>query len=120
LKSAILETDISFICVGTPAKEDSSINIDAVKKVAEGIGLSLKEKTKFHVVVIKSTVVPETSKNIVLPIIEKNSGKKAGEFGLCMNPEFLREGNAVDDFLNPDRIIIGGNGKKEIDILSEF
>lgn len=107
-REAILNSDITFICVGTPSKEDDSIDLTYVKKAAEEIGKALREKNSYHVVVVKSTVLPGTTEEVVKPIIEEYAGKKAFEdFGLAMNPEFLREGVALRDFLNPDRIVIG-------------
>ena len=117
LKKAVLSTDITFICVGTPPREDGSIDLKNIKESAEQIGSSLKEKKNYHLIVIKSTVVPGTTWQIK-KIIEKFSGKK--NFGICMNPEFLREGKAIYDFLHPDRIIIGEYDKKSGNILYEI
>jgi len=120
-KNTIEKTEITFICVGTPSNKDGSIDLSYVKKVSEQIGKYLKNKKKYHVVVVKSTVLPGTTQNIVLPIIEKNSGKKAGkDFGLGMNPEFLREGVAINDFLNPDRVVNGSYDEKTKKILKEI
>lgn len=121
LEKTITETDVSFICVGTPSKDDGSINLDYIEKVSEQIGNVLRKKDSYHVVVVKSTVLPETTENVVLPRLEENSGKKTGDgFGLCMNPEFLREGCALEDFLKPDRIIIGEYDKRSGDVVSEI
>ena len=117
LKKTVLSTDITFICVGTPSKEDGSIDLKYIKESAEQIGKILKEKEGYHLIVVKSTVIPGTTEK-VRDIIEKFSGKK--DFGICMNPEFLREGKAVYDFLNPDRIVIGEYDKKSGDILYEL
>jgi len=106
--SAILNSDITFICVGTPSKEDGSIDLTYIKEASKEIGKALKKKKDYHVVIVKSTVLPGTTEEFIKPIIEKYSGKKAfKDFGLAMNPEFLREGMALKDFMNPDRIIIG-------------
>lgn len=114
----ILETDLTFICVSTPSNADGSINLDFVKSASSSIGKVLKNKDDFHTVVVKSTVVPGTTEEVVKPIIENASGKKASEdFGIAMNPEFLREGNAVEDFFNPDRIVIGVEDDKSRDVL---
>tara|TARA_Y100000310_G_scaffold345466_1_gene465311 strand:- start:21704 stop:23068 length:1365 start_codon:yes stop_codon:yes gene_type:complete len=114
------ENDIIFICTGTPTI-DNKIDLSYVKKSAEKIGGLLKSKSEYKIIVIKSTVLPGTTKNIVLPILEKFSDKKAGkDFGLCMNPEFLREGSAVEDFLYPDRIVIGSSDDKGGKIMSDF
>jgi len=107
-KNAIQNSEITFICVGTPSKENGDIDLKYVDQAITEIGLELKNKNNFHSVVIKSTVVPGTTQNHVLPLLEQVTGKKAGkDFGLGMNPEFLREGVAVDDFLHPDRIVNG-------------
>jgi len=107
LRKAVLDSDVSFICVGTPCSEEGKCDLTAVESVSKEIAFALKEKKAFHVVVVKSTVVPSTTEKVVLPLLEGNSGKKLGEFGLCMNPETLREGFALQDFLNPDRVILG-------------
>jgi len=120
-RKAILNSDITFICVGTPSKEDGSIDLTYVKKAAEEIGKVLKEKDDYHVVVVKSTVLPGTTEEIVKPILEKYSNKKAfQDFGLAMNPEFLREGVALRDFLNPDRIVIGVQDERTKQILEKL
>ncbi len=105
-REAVLNTDITFITVGTPSKPDGSINLDFIEESAHEIGEALKEKETYHLVVVKSTVIPGTTQNLVKPVIEEASNKRCGvDFGLCMNPEFLREGSALYDTLNPDRII---------------
>jgi len=115
---AINNTEITFICVGTPSESDGGIDLSYVKEVAIKIAEILKEKDGWHLVVVKSTVLPGTTRDIVLPLLEKHSGKKVGkDFGLAMNPEFLREGIAVNDFLRPDRIVIGTYSDKSKEIL---
>ena len=107
LQAAVRHTDLTLIAVGTPF-EDGSISLRFVAAAAEAIGGALASKSEYHVVVVKSTVVPGTTEDFVKPILETASGKSCGEgFGLGMNPEFLREGEAVDDFQNPDRIVLG-------------
>lgn len=107
---AINNSDITFITVGTPQKEDGSIDLSYVESASRTIGKILKSKKDWHLVVLKSTVVPGTTNNLVKSLIEEISGKRYDEdYGLCFNPEFLREGSAVYDMLNPDRIIIGGS-----------
>ncbi len=121
LKEAVNATDISFISVGTPAGMLDYIDLKYVEKVSSDIGKILKDKNSHHLVVVKSTVLPGTTEYSVLPLLEKNSGKKAGsDFGVAMNPEFLREGNAVEDFMHPDRIIIGGIDERSTKILLEL
>jgi UDPglucose 6-dehydrogenase len=118
---AVRETDISFICVGTPSAEDGSIDLSIVRAAATNIGEALAKKKGYHVVVVKSTVVPETTEKFVLPILEEASGKTAGkDFGVAMNPEFLREGKAVHDFMHPDKIVIGAIDRKSGDLISEL
>jgi len=107
-EKTILETDVTFIATGTPSKTDGSINLQYVKKSSKEIALALRKKKSYHLVVVKSTVTPGTTQDIVKPIIEDHSGKRCGkDFGLCMSPEFLREGSALRDTLNPDRVVIG-------------
>ena len=118
---AVNETEISFICVGTPSAQDGSIDLSIVRSAAEGIGAALAKKKGYHVVVVKSTVIPETTEKIVLPILEEASGKKAGkDFGVAMNPEFLREGKAVHDFMHPDKIVVGAIDRRSGDLVSEL
>jgi UDPglucose 6-dehydrogenase len=117
-EQAITNTDITFIAVGTPSGPNGSIDLKQIKSSAIKIGESLAKKDSYHLVVVKSTVVPGTTINIVKPLLEKYSDKNCGpEFGLCMNPEFLREGSAIYDTLHPDRIIIGEYDKKSGSIL---
>jgi len=120
LRQAVLDTDISLIAVGTPF-DGSEIDLKYIKIVARQIGEVLKDKASFHTVVVKSTVVPGTTDDVVLPILEEASGKKAGvDFGVGMNPEFLKEGEAVQDFMFPDRIVYGGVNDKTIAVLEEL
>jgi UDPglucose 6-dehydrogenase len=104
----IENSDVVFICVGTPSLPDGSMNYEYVEEAARNIGRILKKQQKFKVIIIKSTCIPGTTSNHVGPIIEETSGLKVQfGFGLGMNPEFLREGVAVNDFLYPDRVVIG-------------
>jgi len=120
-EKAILETDISMITQGTPMREDKSIDLSYIESTAEEIGKALKKKNEYHLVVVRSTVVPGTTRNLVGKIITKISGKKPGrDYGLCMQPEFLAEGRSIEDTLYPDRIVIGEYDKKSGDILQEF
>ncbi|MEX0686545.1 MAG: UDP-glucose/GDP-mannose dehydrogenase family protein [Balneolales bacterium] len=119
LREAIMHTQLSIIAVGTPF-DGKSIDLTSIKQVAREIGLILKDKEEFHVVLVKSTVVPGTTEDVVLPIIEECSGKKHGiDFGIGMNPEFLREGAAISDFMNPDRIVLGSSDSKTLMVLEE-
>jgi len=118
---AIANSEITFICVGTPSRDDGSIDLRYIESASKEIGKALANKDDFHVVVVKSTVIPGTTEGVVKPIIEEKSGKRAFEdFGLAMNPEFLREGNAVEDFFNPDRIVVGVEDDRTRSILEEL
>jgi len=118
---AIVNTDLTFVAVGTPSKQDGGIDLQYIEKSSQEIGKALGRKGSYHVVVIKSTVVPGTTQYFVEPILEKQSKKQCGfDFGLCMNPEFLRQGSALEDTLNPDRIIIGEHDKKSGDTLENL
>ncbi len=121
IKTAILNTDITIVCVGTYPREDGSIDLSQIQETSKTLGEILKTKNSYHLIVIKSTVVPTTTRKKIIPILEKYSGKKCGEdFGICTNPEFLREGYAVDDFLNPDRIVIGEFDTKSGSVLENL
>jgi len=105
---AVAQTDATFITVGTPEQADGRIDLRYVVSATEDIGLALKEKNTYHLVVVKSTVLPGTTRDVVKPILERTSGLNAGsDIGLCMNPEFLRQGSAIEDTLFPDRVVIG-------------
>jgi GDP-mannose 6-dehydrogenase len=105
---AIGDTDLSFVCVGTPSQANGNLDFKYVRRVCEEIGQALKNKTIRHTVVIRSTILPGTMRNIVIPTLEEYSGKRAGfDFGVCNNPEFLREGSAVRDFHQPPKTVIG-------------
>jgi UDPglucose 6-dehydrogenase len=116
---AIQNSDITFICVGTPSTEKGNIDLTYIDQAIKQITQELKFKNGFHSIVIKSTVLPGTTQNYIIPLLEQYSSKKAGDdFGIGMNPEFLREGVAVEDFLNPDRIIYGTYDDKTKKLLS--
>ncbi|MCW5661983.1 MAG: UDP-glucose/GDP-mannose dehydrogenase family protein [Burkholderiaceae bacterium] len=116
LRAAVHDSDITFIAVGTPF-DGQRIDLRYVRQVAGEIGAVLRDKTTYHVVVVKSTVVPGTTDDVVLPELERVSGKKAGvDFGVGMNPEFLTEGVAIDDFMRPDRIVLGGIDQRSIEV----
>ncbi len=105
--SEVPGTDITFLCVGTPSHEDGSLDLKYLLKATEDLGKALAKKKGRHTVVVKSTVPPNTTRDVVRPLLLKTSGRSAEDMGLAMNPEFLKEGMAVQDFLNPDRVVIG-------------
>lgn len=120
LESVVEKSEIFFICVPTPDKS-GNIDLTIIKSCVEKISKLLKNKKEYFVIVVKSTVVPITTEKVILPIIEQYSEKRIGDdFGICFNPEFLRENNAYEDFINPDRIVIGQFDKKSGDILEEL
>lgn len=107
IENNIRESDVTFICVGTPSNQNGSIDLSYIKSASSSIGRALRAKEKEHTIIVKSTVVPLTTEETVLPIILKKSGWKRERLGIGMNPEFLREGSAVNDAQEPDRIVIG-------------
>lgn len=120
-EDAVLNSDVTFIAVGTPSRADGSIDLAYIKDSSAKIGQALRKKTGYHLVAVRSTVVPGTTENVVKPTIEKHSSKIAGrDFGLVMQPEFLRQGSAIYDTMNPDRIIIGEYDQKSGDTLENL
>jgi GDP-mannose 6-dehydrogenase len=118
---AIKNSDISLICVGTPSNYNGSLKLEYVEKVCSEIGEYLKNKQEYHVVVVRSTVLPGTVEDRLIPLLEKFSGKHAGhDFGVCMNPEFLREGTAITDFYHPGLIVIGEIDAQSGNIVQEL
>ncbi len=111
--------EVVFLAVGTPSREDGSIDTSYVESAARTVGEGMRAAKGYPVVAVKSTVIPGTTETVVRPALEAASGKAAGEgFGLCMNPEFLREGSAVEDALHPDRVVIGCLDKRSGDALA--
>jgi len=116
---AILQTELSFVCVGTPSQANGNLDLKYIRRVCELIGRALKNKPARHTIVIRSTILPGTMRQIVIPTLEEYSGKKAGvDFGVCNNPEFLREGSAVKDFNSPPKTVIGEFDRASGDMLS--
>lgn len=117
----ILATDITLICVGTPSNPDGSMDLTYITESAKGIGRVLGNKNGRHTVVVRSTVVPGTTRGLVIPVLEEHSGKKAHvDFGIAVNPEFLQEGIALRCFFSPDRIVIGANDEATGDMVKEL
>jgi len=118
---AVLDTDVTFLALLTPSRDDGSIDLSYMEAAAETLGETLAKGTGEHTVVVKSTVVPGTTADVVTPIVEESSGMTAGEnLHVAMNPEFLREGTAVEDFLHPDKVVLGSADPVAIDRLREL
>ncbi|MCS7142282.1 MAG: UDP-glucose/GDP-mannose dehydrogenase family protein [Aigarchaeota archaeon] len=125
LDDVIRNTSIAFITVGTPSSPDGQVDLSYIRAVSENIGAALRGRPDGYLVVVKSTVPPGTTAGVIKPVIEGGSGRSCGRgFSLCVNPEFLREGNAVYDTLNPDRIVIGevdpGSSRPLIELYTKF
>ena len=116
---AIRQTELSFVCVGTPSQANGNLDLTYIRRVCELIGMAIKNKADRHTVVIRSTILPGTMRQIVIPTLEEYSGKKAGaDFGVCNNPEFLREGSAVKDFNAPPKTVVGEFDKASGELLT--
>jgi len=118
---AIKSTSISLVCVGTPSQANGNLDLKYMKRVCEEIGDALRDKNTPHLVVLRSTMLPGTTEDVLVPILEKHSGKKVGQgFEVCYNPEFLREGSSVYDFYNPPKIVVGESSSGAGDQLMEL
>jgi GDP-mannose 6-dehydrogenase len=118
---AVLNSDVSFVCVGTPSLKNGKLDLSHIEGVAREIGAAIKQKKSPHVFVLRSTVLPGTTENVVLPILERESGKQNGkDFTVCYNPEFMREGSAVADFRNPPYTILGARDSNHLAPLREL
>jgi GDP-mannose 6-dehydrogenase len=112
---AIRNSEISFVCVGTPSLRSGKLDLGYVERVVHEIGVALKQKNSYHVIVLRSTVLPGTTESLVIPTVEKASGRRAGtDFAVCYNPEFMREGTAVADFLQPPYTVLGAQDPKHL------
>jgi GDP-mannose 6-dehydrogenase len=119
--SAVRHTDLVFVCVGTPSLPNGAIDLRYVKRVCEQIGEALRTHAGAPVIVMRSTMLPGTMRELVIPLLEESSGKRAGqEFGLCINPEFLREGTSVYDYDNPPKTVIGEVNRASGDLLASL
>jgi GDP-mannose 6-dehydrogenase len=118
---AILASEITFVCVGTPSQPNGSLDLTFLTRVCEDIGAALRHKASPHLVVLRSTMLPGTTEDVLIPILEKCSGRSAGpDLGVCYNPEFLREGSSVHDFYNPPKIVVGERGAGNGDALLQL
>jgi len=118
---AIQHSEISLVCVGTPSLLNGNLDLSYVRRVCEEIGAAIAGKSVFHVVVIRSTMLPGSMRRVVIPVLEEASGKKVGvDFGVCNNPEFLREGTAVFDYFNPPKTVIGETDARAGEMLVEL
>ena len=118
---AVLESDVSFVCVGTPSLRNGKLDLSHIEKVAREIGAALKQKKSPHIFILRSTVLPGTTESIVRPILEQASGRRAGtDFTVAYNPEFMREGSAVADFLQPPYTILGAQDPSHLAPLREL
>lgn len=119
--SAVHDSEVSFTCVGTPSSKGGGQDLRAVERLSEQLGRAIRTKESFHVIVTRSTVLPGTVEEVILPIVEKHSGKKAGNgFGLCFQPEFLREGSSIKDYDNPPFTVVGIDDDRSAGLLHEI
>ncbi len=120
-REAVHSTDVSIICVGTPSNANGSLDLRYVERVALEIGEALATKDAYHIVILRSTVLPGTTEEVVIPALEQTSGKKAGvDFGVCFNPEFLREGSSIKDFYNPPFTVIGADDERVAEAVQQL
>ncbi len=118
---AVHESAVTLICVATPSRTNGDLDFSYLEKVCTEIGGALATKAGYHVVVVRSTVLPGTLRGLLIPLLERHSGRKAGtHFGVCNNPEFLREGSAVHDFRNPPKTVIGSTDPRSADVVASL
>jgi GDP-mannose 6-dehydrogenase len=119
--AAVRDSDISFVCVGTPSLRSGKLDLSHIEHVAQEVGAALREKKSRHVVILRSTVLPGTTESLLIPTLEKASGRRAGsDFTVCYNPEFMREGSAVADFFQPPYAILGAQHPEHLSPLREL
>jgi len=117
-REAMRDSEVSMVCVGTPSKSDGSANLDHVLRAVQDIGQAFRSLRRYHTVVVRSTIPPGTMENTVIPVLERSSGKRAGhDFGACFQPEFLREGSSVSDFLHPPKTVLGCSDARSVKAL---
>jgi GDP-mannose 6-dehydrogenase len=120
-EDAVRDSEISFVCVGTPSLRSGKLDLGYVERVVREIGAALKKKGSYHVLVLRSTVLPGTTESLVIPTLEKASGRRAGtDFAVCYNPEFMREGSAVADFLQPPYTVLGAQDPKHLAVVRQL
>ncbi len=118
---AVRDSEISFVCVGTPSLRSGKLDLGYVERVVREIGTALKKKDSYHVIVLRSTVLPGTTESLVIPTLEKASGRRVGsDFAVCYNPEFMREGSAVADFLQPPYTVLGAPDPKHLAVVRQL
>lgn len=121
VNQAVQDSTLSIICVGTPSQSNGSLDLTYVERVCEEIGASLATKDIYHVVVARSTMLPGSTEEVVIPMLERTSGKKAGlDFGVAFNPEFLREGSSIKDFYDPPYTVVGADSDEPVQALREL
>ena len=121
VNGSVSRSDLSMICVGTPSQKNGGLDLHYVEMVAGQIGDALRDSEGYHVVVVRSTVLPGTTRKVVIPILEQKSGKKAGvDFGVAVNPEFLRESTAIKDYYDPPMTIVGEFDQRSGDLLAQL
>ena len=120
-REAVLGSDISLVCVGTPSNGNGSLDLTQIQKVCQEIGLALAERSGFHVVVVRSTMLPGSTEEVVIPTLAAASGRRPGvDFGVCVNPEFLREGTSIRDFRDPPFTLVGGTDATSIGMVASL
>ncbi len=113
--------DVTLVCVGTPSRENGSLDLRYIRRVCESLGSWLRKSASRHVVNVRSTVLPGTIEQVVIPLLEEHSGKKAGiDFGVCMNPEFMREGSSIKDYYDPPFTVIGETDSRSGDVVASL
>lgn len=118
---AVLESEISMICVGTPSRANGSLDLSYVERVSQQIGAGLAQKDGYHVIIARSTMLPGSTEEVIIPALERASGKQPGvDFGVCFNPEFLREGSSIKDFYEPPYTVIGSEDARAIAIVRDL
>ncbi len=121
IEEAIVTSDMSMVCVGTPSTASGGLDLTYVKRVAEQIGSAIAKRAEYHLATVRSTVLPGTVEEVVIPILKEASGKEPlTDFGVCFHPEFLREGSSVKDFREPPKIVIGASDSKSADLLGSL